>query len=54
MASMPQTVVVAILGFIASGSYLIGLGFGLNFQLSKRLLGAILAFASGALICAPR
>jgi CRP-like cAMP-binding protein len=49
---MPQTVVVAILGFIASGSYLIGLGFGLNFQLSKRLLGAILAFASGALICA--
>jgi CRP-like cAMP-binding protein len=47
-----QTVVAAILGFIASGSYLIGLGFGLYMPLSKRLLGAILAFASGALICA--
>lgn len=52
MGGIPQTVVVAILGFIASGSYLIGLGFGLYMPLSKRLLGAILAFASGALICA--
>jgi CRP-like cAMP-binding protein len=49
---VPQIVVAAILGFIASGSYLVGLGFGLYMPLSKRLLGAILAFASGALICA--
>jgi len=52
VAGIPDIVIVALLGFIASGSYLIGLGFGLYMPLSKRLLGAILAFASGALICA--
>jgi len=49
---LPDIVIVAFLGFIASGAYLIGLVVGLYLPLSKRLLGSILAFASGALICA--
>jgi CRP-like cAMP-binding protein len=52
MGGVPDIAIVALLGFIASGAYLIGLVVGLYLPLSKRLLGSILAFASGALICA--
>ena len=52
MAGVQEILLVALLEFVASGSYLIGLGYSLYFPMSKGLLSAILAFASGALICA--
>jgi ZIP family zinc transporter len=41
-----------LFGAVASSALLIGAGIGLRFQLPERLLAALLAFASGALITA--
>jgi CRP-like cAMP-binding protein len=52
MPGVADIAIVSLLAFIATGSYLIGLGYGLYLPMSKRLLSTLLAFASGALICA--
>ena len=52
MPSVADILIVSLLAFAAAGSYLIGLVYSLYFPIPKRFLAAMLAFASGALICA--
>lgn len=52
MISSSEILMVALLGFAATCSNMLGAAMGLYFPLSKRLLSCILAFAAGALISA--
>ena len=49
---MPEIVLAALLGLATTSSAMIGVALGLYVPISKRLLGCILAFASGGLISA--
>ena len=49
---MPEVVLAALLGLATTSSAMLGVALGLYVPISKRLLGCILAFASGGLISA--
>ena len=49
---MNEVILAALLGLITTSSAMIGVALGLYFPISNRLLGCILAFASGGLISA--
>src|SRR6188474_3874969 len=49
---MPEIVLASLLGLATTSSAMIGIAVGLYVPISKRLLGCILAFASGGLISA--
>ena len=52
--SMKEVILASLLGLATTSSAMIGVALGLYVPISKRLLGCILAFASGGLISAAR